>query len=126
MGLWIALIACIALSGFFSATETAFSASGRIKLKTVEGEQKPRAQLTLKLLEEYDSLLTAVLVGNNLVNIAGTAIATILFTRSLKSEDSGATAATRAPHGEGGRDAPPPETGKSSERDSRSISSPGY
>ena len=96
MGLWIALIACIALSGFFSATETAFSASGRIKLKTVEGEQKPRAQLTLKLLEEYDSLLTAVLVGNNLVNIAGTAIATILFTRILKSEDSGATAASLA------------------------------
>ena len=96
MGLWIALICCIALSGFFSATETAFSASSRIKLKTIEGDQKPRAQLALRLLEEYDSLLTAVLVGNNIVNIAGTAIATVLFTRLLRSEDTGATAASAA------------------------------
>ena len=94
MGLWFALICCILLSGFFSATETAFSASSRIKLKTIEGEQKPRAQLALSLLEEYDSLLTAVLVGNNVVNIAGTAIATILFTRIMQSEDTGATIAS--------------------------------
>ena len=40
MGLWIALIVCIALSAFFSATETAFSASSRVKLKT-KGDQKP-------------------------------------------------------------------------------------
>ncbi len=95
MGLWIALIACIALSAFFSATETAFSASSRIKLKSLEGENKERAQLTLTLLEKYDSLLTAVLVGNNVVNIAGTSIATILFTRILGgAEDRGATVAS--------------------------------
>ena len=95
MGLWLALILCIALSAFFSATETAFSAANRIKLKTIEGEQKPRAQKTLQLLEKYDSLLTAVLVGNNVVNIAGTAIATILFTRILNGqESSGATMAS--------------------------------
>ena len=95
MGLWIALIACIALSAFFSATETAFSASSRIKLKSLEGENRERAQLTLSLLERYDSLLTTVLVGNNVVNIAGTAIATILFTRILGgAEDRGATVAS--------------------------------
>ena len=95
MGLWIALILCIALSAFFSATETAFSVSSRVKLKTLDGEQKLRAQETLQLLEKYDSLLTAVLVCNNLVNIAGTAIATILFTRILNgSEESGATLAS--------------------------------
>ena len=96
MGLWIALICCIALSGYFSATEMAFSASSRIKLKTMEAEpkKKDRVQLTLKLLEKYDSLLTSVLVGNNVVNIVGTAIATILFTRLLQSENNGATAAS--------------------------------
>ena len=94
MGLWIALICCIALSAFFSATETAFSASSRVKLKTMEGDN-PRASLTLQLLEKYDSLLTAVLVGNNVVNIAGTSIATILFTRVLNgAEDRGATLAS--------------------------------
>ena len=95
MGLWIALIACIALSAFFSATETAFSAASRVRLKTVEGEKKPRAQTALHLLENYDSLLTTVLVGNNVVNIAGTSIATILFTRIMNgSEDQGATVAS--------------------------------
>ena len=94
MGLWIALILCIALSAFFSATETAFSAASRVKLKTIEGDQKPRAQRALELLEKYDSLLTTVLVGNNVVNIAGTAIATILFTRMLQNENTGATVAS--------------------------------
>ena len=94
MGLWIALILCIALSAFFSATETAFSAASRVKLKTIEGDQKPKAQRALELLEKYDSLLTTVLVGNNVVNIAGTAIATILFTRMLQNENTGATVAS--------------------------------
>ena len=93
MGLWFALILCVLLSAFFSATETAFSASNRVKLKTVDGPRKDRAQLTLNLLEKYDSLLTTVLIGNNIVNIAGTAIATVLFIRILGG-DSGATYAS--------------------------------
>lgn len=83
MGLWLALILCIALSAFFSATETAFSASNRVKLKTVEGPRKERAQIALSLLEKYDSLITTVLIGNNLVNIVATAIATLLFTTRI-------------------------------------------
>ena len=93
MGLWFALILCLLLSAFFSATETAFSAANRVKLKTVDGPRKERAQLTLNLLEKYDSLLTTVLIGNNIVNIAGTAIATVLFIRILGG-DSGATYAS--------------------------------
>ena len=83
MGLWLALILCIVLSAFFSATETAFSASNRVKLKTVEGPRKERAQTALSLLEKYDSLITTVLIGNNLVNIVATAIATLLFTTRI-------------------------------------------
>ena len=93
MGLWFALILCILLSAFFSATETAFSASNRVKLKTVDGPRKARAQLTLDLLEKYDSLLTTVLIGNNIVNIAGTAVATVLFIQILGG-NSGATVAS--------------------------------
>ena len=80
MGLWLALILCILLSAFFSATETAYSACNRVKLKTIDGPRKEKAQIALALLEKYDSLITTVLIGNNLVNIAGTAIATLLFT----------------------------------------------
>ena len=83
MGLWVSLILCIALSAFFSATETAFVASNRVKLKTVDGGKNKRAQLALQLLEQYDSLITTVLIGNNLVNIAGAAIATLLFTTRI-------------------------------------------
>ena len=83
MGLWLALILCIALSAFFSATETAFSACNRVKLKTVDGPRKEKAQIALSLLEKYDSLITTVLIGNNLVNIVGTAIATLLFTTRI-------------------------------------------
>ncbi len=92
MGLWIALILCIALSAFFSATETAFSACNRVKLKTMDVPRRERAQLVLSLLEKYDSLITTVLIGNNLVNIVGTAIATLLFTtRILPGQEDLAT-----------------------------------
>ena len=83
MGLWLALITCVALSAFFSATETAFSASNRVKLKTIEGSRKEKAQIAMGLREKYDSLLTTVLIGNNIVNIVGTAIATLLFTTRI-------------------------------------------
>ena len=83
MGLWVALILCIALSAFFSATETAFSACNRVKLKTVDGPRREKAQIALSLLEKYDSLITTVLIGNNLVNIVGAAIATLLFTTQI-------------------------------------------
>ena len=97
MGLWLALILCIALSAFFSATETAYSACNRVKLKTVDGPRKEKAQIALSLLEKYDSLITTVLIGNNLVNIVGTAIATLLFTtRILPGREDLATTAASA------------------------------
>ncbi len=94
--LWFALILCIALSAFFSATETAYSAANRVRLKTVEDRRKPKAQRALQLLEEYDSLLTTVLIGNNVVNIAGTAIATVLFANHILSGATDGAAATAA------------------------------
>ena len=97
MGLWLALILCILLSAFFSATETSFSACNKVKLKTVEGKRKDRAQLALHLLDKYDSLLTTVLIGNNFVNIVGTAIATLLFTtRILPGREDLATTVSSA------------------------------
>ena len=96
MGLWLALILCIALSAFLSATETAYSAANRIKLKNVDGKRKEKAKLALSMLEKYDSLITTVLIGNNLVNIVGTAIATLLFTTRILPgrEELGTTVAS--------------------------------
>lgn len=95
--LWliIPLIVCIALSGFFSASETAFSTMNRVRLKTIEGTKRKKAQLALKLGEDYDKLLMTILLGNNIVNIAGTAIATVFFTGLLMGDgDAGATVST--------------------------------
>ena len=95
--LWVALILCLVLSAYFSACEMAYSASNRVSLKAMaaDGPHKKKAQCALRLLDEYDSLLTTILVGNNLVNIAASAIATILFTRMLEgSESLGATLAS--------------------------------
>ena len=81
IGAMIAALAfCVALSAFFSASETAFTSANRVRLKTMSQSGDKRAELALTLGEDYDRLLTTILVGNNIVNIAGTALATVLFT----------------------------------------------
>ncbi len=74
-----AIVVLVILSAFFSATETAFTSLSRVRIKNMASEGNKRAALVLKLSENYDSLLTTVLIGNNIVNIAMTAIATVLF-----------------------------------------------
>lgn len=88
-----ALLLCVCMSAFFSASETAYSSVNKVRLKTIEGSKRSKAQLALKLSEDYDNLLMTILVGNNIVNIAGTAIATVMFTNLIKG-DAGATVST--------------------------------
>lgn len=88
-----ALLLCVCMSAFFSASETAYSSVNKVRLKTIEGSKRSKAQLALKLSEDYDNLLMTILVGNNIVNIAGTAIATVMFT-NLINGDAGATVST--------------------------------
>lgn len=77
---YIAVIAVLVLmSGYFSATETAFSSLNRTRLKTLAEKGNKRANLTLKLSDEYDKLISTILVGNNIVNIAVASIATVMF-----------------------------------------------
>lgn len=93
--LWVltaALLLCVALSAFFSSAETAFTSANRVKLKTQWQSGSKRAGLALRMAEDYDRLITTILVGNNIVNIAGTALATVLFTALLGTY--GATVST--------------------------------
>jgi CBS domain containing-hemolysin-like protein len=73
------LIVLLCFSAFFSASETSFSSASRIKLKNLAARNNKKAKLALKLLEAYDKLLSSVLVGNNIVNITSSALATVLF-----------------------------------------------
>ncbi|MDR2478016.1 MAG: hemolysin family protein [Treponema sp.] len=72
------LVILLCFSAFFSASEMAFSSLNRIKLKN-QAEKNRRARLALKLLDTYDKLLSTVLIGNNIVNIVSSALATVLF-----------------------------------------------
>lgn len=80
-----ALVICVVLSAFFSSSETAYTSVNKIRLKSMAQSGGKRAQLALNLAEDYDRLITTILVGNNIVNIAGTALATVLFTQLLGS-----------------------------------------
>ncbi|MCR4718475.1 MAG: hemolysin family protein [Firmicutes bacterium] len=73
------LTALVLFSAYFSATETAFSSLNRIKLKNKAKNGDRRAKNTLCLYEKYDKLLSTILIGNNIVNILSTSIATALF-----------------------------------------------
>lgn len=79
IGFIIILAVLILMSSFFSATETAYSTFNRIRLKNLVANGNKRARLVLELAEDYDRLLSTVLVGNNIVNIASAAIATAIF-----------------------------------------------
>lgn len=92
----IAIIVLILLSGFFSGTETAFSCANRIKLKTYVTQGKKNAKAVYKFADEgYDKLVTAILVGNNIVNLTASALGTILFTNIMvNNPDLAATVST--------------------------------
>lgn len=68
-------------SAYFSATETAFSSLNRIRIKNMAENGSKKAALVQKLYDDYDKLLSTILVGNNIVNIALASIATVLFVR---------------------------------------------
>lgn len=96
-GILIAMIVLVLMSGFFSASETAFSSLNKVKLKAMmkEGESNKKIERALKLSEDYDVVLSTVLIGNNIVNIACTSLATLFFTGLLgDNSDLGATVST--------------------------------
>ncbi len=69
------------MSAFFSAAETAFSSLNRIRIKNLAKNGEKRAIAVMKLSEKYDRLLSTILIGNNIVNIASASIATVLFVK---------------------------------------------
>lgn len=80
------ILFCIVMSAYFSATETAFSSLNRVRIKNMAEKGHKRAQLVLHLSERYDTLLSTILIGNNIVNIASASLATVLFVRMLGDE----------------------------------------
>ena len=92
MGSILAMVICIAMSAYFSATETAFSSLNKTRLKVLADNGNRRAALTLKLAGNYDKLISTILIGNNIVNIMVASIGTLLFVGLYG--DMGATIST--------------------------------
>lgn len=93
--LTVVIIVLILLSAFFSGTETAYSCANKIKLKTLVTQGKKNAKAVYRFADDkYDKLVTAILVGNNIVNLSASAIGTILFGMLIKDENLAATAST--------------------------------
>ena len=78
-----ALVFLVVMSAYFSATETAFSSLNRVRMKSKADGGNQRAALALELEEDYDRLLSTILIGNNIVNITATTVSTVLFTKLL-------------------------------------------
>lgn len=88
----LAMAFCIAMSAYFSATETAFSSLNKTRLRVLAENGNKRAALATRLAENYDQLISTILIGNNIVNIAVASIGTLLFVELYG--DIGATIST--------------------------------
>ncbi|MBE6537552.1 MAG: HlyC/CorC family transporter, partial [Ruminococcaceae bacterium] len=89
--LLVTILFCVIMSAYFSATETAFSTLNKIRLKTMAEDGNKKAARALKLAEDYDSLLSTILIGNNIVNILASSLATLLFIGFFANNESLAT-----------------------------------
>ena len=75
----VVIVFCVIMSAYFSATETAFSAFNRIRVKNLAEKGDKKAAKVLKLADNYDTLISTILIGNNIVNILASSLATVLF-----------------------------------------------
>lgn len=94
IGLLLAIIILIMLSGYFSASEMAFTSVNKIRLMNMEANGNKRAGAVLRATENFDKLLSTVLVGNNIVNITSASIATLFFDSLIKSANLATTVST--------------------------------
>ena len=79
------LILLVALSAWCSSTETAYSSVNKVRLKNKAEDGNVKAQKALDLLEEYDKLLSCILIANNIVNLTAATLSTVLFTKLFRS-----------------------------------------
>lgn len=90
----IIMLVCLIGSAFFSGTETAFTSANKTKLKNLAEEGSKRASLVLDISDKYDKLLTTLLVGNNIVNILLSSMATLMCIDLLTKIDKASLAST--------------------------------
>ncbi len=94
IGTLVVIFFMIIFSAFFSASETAYTSANKIRLRSKAENGKKSAARALKIIEKYDKTLTTILIGNNIVNILTSSLATVLFIDLLKDADKGSVVST--------------------------------
>ena len=87
------VLAMMVFSALFSGTETAYSSVNKLRLKNYESQGNKKAAKALKLANRFDDVLTAVLIGNNIVNIAASSVSTLIFVSIFGSKGAGISTA---------------------------------
>ncbi len=76
--MFIAIVILVMLSAFFSASEMVFSSVSRLRIQSEADKKKPGAALALRIVDRFDDILSSILVGNNLVNVAVSSIGSVI------------------------------------------------
>ena len=77
-GIYLALLFLLASSAFFSATETAITSVNRMRLKARMEDGDAKARAIMDIIDDYDRTLSTILIGNNVVNLTASSLATVL------------------------------------------------
>lgn len=75
------IVILLILSAFFSASETALSSANKVRLRSYAEEGNKRAKMAIKVTDNFDKTLTTILIGNNVVNLASTTVATVMVSK---------------------------------------------
>ncbi|MBR0164933.1 MAG: HlyC/CorC family transporter [Lachnospiraceae bacterium] len=81
----VILVILLVLSAFFSSAETALSAVNRVQMRALADEGDKRASRVLRIVDDYQKMLSAILIGNNIVNLTASALATVIVTDAFGS-----------------------------------------
>ena len=93
LGKIVLVVIMMIFSALFSSTETAYSSVNKLRLKNYEAQGNKKASTALKLANKFDEVLTAVLIGNNIVNIAMSSVSTLLFVSIFGKNGAGISTA---------------------------------
>lgn len=96
IGTLVIIFFLICFSSFFSASETAYTGANKIRLKSKADGGSKAAERALKIIYKYDKTLTTILIGNNIVNILTSSLATVMFIDLLNDADKGSLVSTIA------------------------------
>ena len=94
VGYIVAIVVLVFLSGFFSSTETAFSSLNRVRVKNLVTTDKKKYSKVFFLSEHFDALISTILIGNNIVNITATTLATIMFSALIADQNAAGAVST--------------------------------